>query len=92
MEDTIRKIKAEIREIMTRYKCTYQEALCCLGKEKAAMIPNKHYMITYHRKDKTATHQIAVVGHNKNDARFQAFFQIRDPFRDTYKIDKVEEI
>ena len=30
MEDTIRKIKAEIREIMTRYKCTYQEALCCL--------------------------------------------------------------
>ena len=54
MEDIIRKIKAEIREIMTRYKCTYQEALCCLGKEKAAIIPNKHYMVTYHRKDKAA--------------------------------------
>ena len=29
MEDTIRKIKAEIREIMTKYKCTYQEG--CLS-------------------------------------------------------------
>ena len=91
MEDTIRKIKAEIREIMTKYKCTYQEALCCLGKEKAEMIPYKHYIVTYHRKGETATQQIAVVGHNKNDARFQAFFQTRDPFHDTYKIDKVEE-
>ena len=61
-------------------------------KGKAKMIPYKHYVVTYHRKDKTTTQQITVVGHNKNDARYWAYIHIYDPFRDTYKIDKVEEI